>query len=477
MNAYNIQSLFIFFGLISLLGGVAASFFFKQLDSSARYWTVAALLWGVTGIPTVFRESLAPLWSYSIPIGLNSASFVLMGMGLARFYDQGPQVRRLSVLAIATLAFIVLMEWCRVNAGPKVTLILSSLAFGLPSILSIVPARQVFVRTGNTFAWHMQWVLLGLGLLHFLRLQGVITHWGIQTFSRDSWTLGLWSMIFVFGLLRYFMYIAMRIQAQADHLRQTAIEKTRVQANMLMLEQLAQHERHRSVGFISGSIGHELNQPLAAIQGYAELAQHQAQSIGLTDRLMRQCVDKIIACTHRASQMVQNIRKYAPPVSLASQSISLRDMLEKVCALLESEARLKNVSINMPTAMAQGMVQADPLQLSLVIQNVMRNALKAMATSPVRALTLKLRLLDASWVLSLCDTGPGFPADAQKFIDMPFDTERSNDWGVGLSVARHILAQYGGQLNFHNLAEGGACVQISLPCAADTELPPRQMSW
>ena len=62
MASYNVQSLFIFFAIISLLGGGVASLYFKRLDTSAKYWTVATILWGITGMATVFRNELPPLW-------------------------------------------------------------------------------------------------------------------------------------------------------------------------------------------------------------------------------------------------------------------------------------------------------------------------------------------------------------------------------------------------------------------------------
>ncbi len=463
MSAYNVQSLFIFFGLVSLLGGLAASLFFHRLDSSARYWTVAALLWGVTGIPTVFRDVLHPLWSYSIPIGLNSASFVLMGLGLARLYSPTPQLRRLVALAVGTVVFIVVMEWCRIHAGPKATLFLSVLAFGVPSLLSIWPARQVYRNTGNPFAWHMQWVLGGLGVLHFVRLQAWIAPWHIETFAQEHWTLALWSMIFVFGLLRYVMYLAMRIQEQAHELSQKAMESALLKANRRMLEQLSHHERQRSLGFISGSICHELNQPLTAIQGYVELAQHHGQTENLSASKLTQCLDGILNANQRASQMVRSIRLYASPGSCVTDPISLRETLHTTCTLLVNEAGDHGVTLKRPTDMPHAWVLLDPLQLTLVLQNILRNAIVAMAHSPQRQLTMTWTSQGSNGVLRFVDTGPGFPANAEKFVMMPFSSDRSPGWGVGLSVARHILAAADGKLWFHNLPDGGACVELHLP--------------
>ena len=202
MAAYNVQSLFIFFAIISLLGGGVASLCFKRLDTSAKYWTVATVLWGITGMLTVFRNELPPLWSYSIPIGVNSASFILMGLGIVRLYKQGPQWPSLLALSLATVVYTVTMELCRLHADPKVTLVLSGLAFGLSSIWCAYPAHVHFKLTRNRFSMHMRWVMAGLGLLHLVRMQGALTGWGVETFGQDTWTLGIWSAIFVFGIMR-----------------------------------------------------------------------------------------------------------------------------------------------------------------------------------------------------------------------------------------------------------------------------------
>jgi two-component system sensor kinase FixL len=309
----------------------------------------------------------------------------------------------------------------------------------------------------------MQWVLGGLGLLHFVRLQAWIAPWRIETFTQDHWTLALWSLIFVFGLLRYVMYVAMRIQEQAHDLSQKALESARLQSNLRLLEQLSHHERQRSLGFISGSICHEMNQPLTAIQGYAELAQHHAQTENLNITKLTQCLDGILNANQRASQMVRSIRLYASPGSCVTDPTSLREILDTACALLVNETEEHGVTLQRPTDMPHAWVQVDALQLTLVLQNVLRNAITAMAHSPQRQLTMTWTSQGSIGILRFVDTGPGFPVNAEKFVMMPFASDRSPGWGLGLSVARHILAAAGGKLWFHNLPHGGACVELHLP--------------
>jgi hypothetical protein len=216
MAAYYVQSLFIFFAIFSLLGGLAASVYFSRLDSSARYWSVGALLTGVTALATVFRDDLPLFWTYSVPIGLTGASYMLMALGIARLLEQGPQLRQLLGLAMGTLAFIVVMEWSRLHGGPKLTLLLSGGLMGLTSLWGAFFAHVHHQQTANRFSWHMRWIMLSLGLLHVLRTQGFVTGWGLNTFGQEAWNNGIWTGVFVAGVLRYFAYFGMRVQQQAD---------------------------------------------------------------------------------------------------------------------------------------------------------------------------------------------------------------------------------------------------------------------
>ena len=92
-----------------------------------------------------------------------------------------------------------------------------------------------------------------------------------------------------------------------------------------------------------------------------------------------------------------------------------------------------------------------------------RNAIVAMAHSPQRQLTMTWTSQGSNGVLRFVDTGPGFPADTEKFVTMPFASDRSPGWGVGLSVARHVLAAAGGKLCFDNPPGGGASLELHLP--------------
>lgn len=462
MVSYYVQSLFILFAAVSLLGSGVASLFFNRLDSSARYWVVATWFTGITTLVTVFRNELPLFWAYSAPIGLSGVSFVLMGLSIARLYDKRPPWRTLRNLGVITLVFIAVMELCRIHAGPKVTLILSGLCFGLTSLWSSHPAHVHYRLTGNRFSMYMRWIFIGTGLLHLLRMQGALTGWGVDTFGRDAWNLGIWSFIFMMGLVRYFGYLGIRIQEQYDQKLQIAQALAREEEGRRLGAQLARLERQQSLGIMSASFAHELNQPLAAIMNYAELLQHQLQTGTLQNTVPHPALDGITANSARAGDIIRRIRSFIQPAALSKERVDLRSVVNEVCALVQHQAQLSSIKIvrgPMPSPM---WVLADAVQLSQVLFNVLRNAMESTANAPVREIHLALTRDGPAWLLSVNDSGPGLSEEAVRRVGDAFYTTKMTGLGMGLSISKTILAQFGGQLLLANTGSG-ACAEIRLP--------------
>ncbi len=464
MAAYNVQSLFVFFAIMSLLGGGVASLYFKRLDTSAKYWTVATILWGITGMATVFRSELPPLWSYSIPIGVNSASFVLMGLGISRLYRHGPHWPSLLALSVATVVYTVSMELSRIYAGPKITLILSGLAFGLSSIWGAYPAHVHFQLTGNRFSMHMRWVMAGLGLLHLLRMQGALTGWGVETFGQDAWTLGIWSAIFVFGMLRYFTYVAMRIQEQNDsRTKAAAALACEEEESRRLRSQLAQLERQQSLGVMSATFAHELNQPLAVILNYAELLKQEQRSGIIATATTRNVLDDIIASAIRASEIIRRIRRFIQPRhSQNTERFDMRTVLDDVLALLAHEIAHSAITVTTAHMPEPVWVRADTVLISQVLFNVLRNAMEAIAEKTERHIHLDIIQNDHELQIGVTDSGSGLSQEATQKAGEPFYTTKPSGMGLGLSVSNNILSQYGGHLLLTNTGAGTRAV-VCLP--------------
>lgn len=464
MSVFYVQSLFIFYAMFSLLSGLAASLYFLKLDSSAKYWVVAALLAGSTALATVFREDLPLLWSYSIPIGLSGASNMLMAMGIARLTDKQPYRWRLLGLALGTLVFIVAMEWARLHGGAETTLLMSGSLFGITSLWGAYFAHVHFKRTANPFSMHMRWVMVCLGLLHLLRIQGFVSGWALNTFGQNTWTYGIWTGVFVMGMLRYFAYVAIRIQEQAEERLAVSTALAREEEGRRLGLRLAQQDRLHSLGVMSASFAHELNQPLATILNYTELLQHQLKNGNLERQNSQYLLDDIVASSVRAGEIIRRIRHFIQPAALKKELVDLRGVIDEVCALIEPEARRANIDIVKPTlANTPIWVLGDAVQLSQVLFNVMRNAMESVAMAQIRRIRLEAGQDNSDIWLEVHDSGAGLSQAAAEQAGDPFYTTKISGLGMGLSISKTILSQFDGRLSLEN-NDQGACARITLPC-------------
>lgn len=465
MNAYNAQSLFIFFALFSLLGGGTSAIYFKRLDSSARYWVMATLLQGVTCMATVFRQDLPLFWAYSVSISLNAASLVLMGWGLLRIDQKGSNWQRLTGLAIATVVFTWALELCRLHGSPDAMLLIPGLVFGLISFWTAHHAHVHYLSSGNRFALHMRWVMMSLGMLQLLRIQVVWTGWDIQSLGREAWTLVIWTAIFMLGMLRYFLYIAIRIQHNNDKQLKMVTILAQEESLRQMSEKLARQERQQSLGVMSASFAHELNQPLATILLYAELLQDELANGQWTQKTSQAALQGIVANSERAGDIIRRIRSFIQPASLKKELVDLRGVIDGVFALLEPEIRQSGIEIDRPAPPGQAIwVLGDAVQLSQVLFNVVRNAMESIAQVQTRRIRLDIRQVDRDIMLEVNDTGSGLSEAAAEQAGDPFYTTKLSGLGMGLSISKTILGQYGGRLSLKN-TEQGACAQIVLPMA------------
>ena len=467
MIFYNVQSIFVFFSLISLIGGLVALFSFKKLDTSARYWVTAALVLAATNSITLFRTALPLLLSYSIAVGLSVAMFIVMGLGISRLYNKGPQTPALLGTLALTVVFTLILEWSRVNAPAKVTLVLSSLGFALSALWCAIPAHRHYRLTGNPFSRHMRWLVIALGLTQFARLHSLLSdNWSIQNIDQSHLNLAVWTLIYVLSILRYCFYVAMRIQEKADERTKAAIADARQQERQRTADQMAQLSRQHSLGIMAASVSHELNQPLTATLNYAELAKFQIQSGQADNALLTQLMDYIMEHTVRASQIIRQFRQFIKPTETANERIEVNKMLAEVCELLELEIRHHHVRVSLPLNESAVFVQGNRILLSQVLLNLMLNAIQAMEASHLRELHLAIQTDRHNVSILVRDTGKGLPKDYTERIGEPFFTTKAQGLGLGISICQNILAQYGGHLMLENQTPQGVCATVILPLAA-----------
>jgi len=242
-------------------------------------------------------------------------------------------------------------------------------------------------------------------------------------------------------------------------------------------EQLLQSEKMSAVGQLISGVAHELNNPLTAILGYAQLL----EGAGLEPR-SADYVRKLFKQAQRTHRVVQNLLSFARQRKPQKQEVDLRKVLEESLTLREYDLKVNNVSLEREIPDDLPSVVADPHQLEQVFLNVINNALDAMVEgSGSGVLRVRVFKKDAYVCVEFDDSGPGIK-DPSRIFD-PFYTTKSvgKGTGLGLSICYGIVKEHGGEIVARNRDEGGATIAVRLlasekPALPETVAPTRRES-
>jgi two-component system sensor kinase FixL len=237
------------------------------------------------------------------------------------------------------------------------------------------------------------------------------------------------------------------------------------QATARQRDELAHLSRVAMLGELSGSLAHELNQPLTAILSNAQAAQRfMALSPPRIDKLPEILVD-IVKADHRAGSVIQRLRAMLRKEEPTRQAVDLNALVEDSMRLLRSDLLGRHVRAQPDLEAGLPPVVGDRNQLQQVLLNLVLNACDAMdGQATDRRLTVRTRQSDQGRVeVSVSDHGLGIPeADLDRLFD-PFVTTKAQGLGLGLTICRSIVQAHGGRLWATHHAPRGATLHCELP--------------
>jgi C4-dicarboxylate-specific signal transduction histidine kinase len=236
-------------------------------------------------------------------------------------------------------------------------------------------------------------------------------------------------------------------------------------------ENLAHFTRTSTMGELTASLAHELNQPLTGIITNAQSAQRlvqTTQSGGSGERELHDTLAEIAEDARRASEVVQRIRSLVRKGERTVVSMNINTVVADVIQLLSSDAILRNVNLKLNLHAEPLTVRGDPVQLRQVVMNLVINALEAVSESPEAGRTVIVRTArteeDAVHV-SVVDAGPGLHEGTETRVFEPFYTTKPAGMGMGLSIAKSIVEAHGGLIWARNNRDRGVTFQFTLPLA------------
>jgi len=231
--------------------------------------------------------------------------------------------------------------------------------------------------------------------------------------------------------------------------------------------------RITTLGEMSTSIAHEVNQPLAAIvtNGEAALRWLNRDKPDIGEAV--QAVTRIVGDANRASGVIRKIRELARKEEPDVGPLDVNGVVREVVTLLNHEAASHRSSIRMQLASGLPSVEGDRVQLQQVILNLAMNALQAMAnvTDRPRLLFIRTRSHDRDKVLVVVeDAGVGIEAESHDQLFATFYTTKPNGMGMGLSICRSIIEAHGGRIWAERNDGPGMTFQFTV-CAASEAAP------
>lgn len=237
--------------------------------------------------------------------------------------------------------------------------------------------------------------------------------------------------------------------------------------------ELAHVSRVATMGELTASIAHEVNQPLAAIVANGEAGLRwlgkPEPELGET----KKSIEAVIRNAQRASDVVRRLRALSSKAAPVHAPVDLAVLAEETLLLVERELRSQRVQLSKELPAGLPPVEGDRVQLQQVVLNLLMNATQAMAGVPQQERSLSVRVEHTvggeqreAVTLTVDDTGRGIgEADLPRLFDA-FFTTRDHGMGMGLSISRSILEAHGGRIEAANRPGGGASLRISLPLAA-----------
>jgi len=254
--------------------------------------------------------------------------------------------------------------------------------------------------------------------------------------------------------------------------RKRAEEKLRASEQRFLDAQmeLAHVTRVTTLGELTASIAHEVNQPLAAVVANAEAGLRWLRRGTPDVDAACRSVEWIIQDGNRASEVIRRVRTLAKKTDVEKVPLDINDLVREVVALVQRELTSHRVSLRMELAPALPMVLGDRVQLQQVMINLVMNGIEAMqsVTDRPRELVIRSGLNETHRVLvSVTDCGVGISVEDVDRLFNPFFTTKSSGMGMGLSICRSIMETHGGRLWATANMPHGATFQFTLPVNAD----------
>ena len=382
------------------------------------------------------------LWLGWLAVGVRTASLVLN-------FTVGLNLNYLSMTGLRQVRFL----------GGDV-----SLPIGVPNPAMLVGQTGlllllIFVSDAAWTVWRRgerrRSLLAGVSIAFFILLgsiQAVLAHWHVVNAPPVA-------SLYFMGVI-----VLMTFELSWDTLRAGKLEEELRSTQEGKRREIAHLGRVATLGELSMTLAHEMNQPLAIILSNAQAAQRLLAKPQPDLPEVRDILGDIVSADLRAAEVIQRMRVLLKRGDTPRQLLDLNDVLAEVLQLMRGALRERQVTLTQEASPALPGVLGDRVQLQQVLLNMILNACEAMQDTPPVSRQLRVRAESAGQEVrvSVTDSGRGLPPDVEPLFE-PFYTSKDQGLGMGLAICRSIVSAHQGRLRAFPNPDGGAIFEMTLP--------------
>jgi PAS domain S-box-containing protein len=237
--------------------------------------------------------------------------------------------------------------------------------------------------------------------------------------------------------------------------------------------ELAHAARLATLGELSASIAHEVNQPLAAIVTSGEAGLRWLRRDVPDLKEVATTIGHVVAQGRRASEIVTRVRAFLKKAPAQRDLLEIGEIVEEAALLVARELANDDVVLTVETEQGLRPIRGDRIELQQVLVNLLINAGQAMSGQPgSRSIALRAGTVDGERLaITVQDSGPGIrPDDLPRLFD-PFFTTKRGGMGMGLAICRTTVEAHGGQLAAESTPGAGATFRLTLPYSQEHPRP------
>jgi signal transduction histidine kinase len=460
-----VPSLFLFFGIISIIYAAALHYFLKIKDQQAvDHWSLGSLIWGCAILLTIFRQELPLLLSYFMANGIAAVAYVVLNRALKSLITVSARPARLEVsdaliFLVYTISLYALDRWM---TGDFKDVAKTSFVSAWVVLMSCLGARyclQIHEQYGLKLARNFAYLYITVALLWLGRILAAL---GVQvTYAFDTALINtlIWVAIFITGIVKYMVFPLLLLQ-KTENDKQEQLRQSLVRANKTVTSSA-----------LSASIAHELNQPLAAMRINSQVllkaleAQQKNAQAGGASLEMTSIVRDILQDNERASQIIVTLRSIFRQTPGATEAVDSALLIRKTLQLLGKEIERRQVQLELQWV--DGVcIQIPEDELHQVLMNLIFNSLEALETRPAGQARILIQSArrGAQLEITVADNGPGVAAEIKDMLFEILSSNKTSGMGLGLWLCKFIVERHGGTITYQNSPLGGANFSILLPC-------------